>query len=773
MSDRLDLPDVPAGENPFRVALRSLGQVLFTTPSNGFEARLAVLWALMAYVIVVAALHLVCVAVDYRRRGKTFWVWRLVSRSNGQYIVGKYVFNFLLPLRSQAGAQADVGGWHARVYRSVNMTLVLREYVDRAYFWRTLVWLPILVHGWISSWANLQAAVLSSQRAANNHVLSPRLANGLYIGVLIIFVVPLIVLPVYSAFAWVKFWDMALRLRDILVNGMRTFDDTGVTDYGQLALASRQRVSATEQLDFFIKFNTRRFSSSVRTGSRGVISDFGPDTAQQASNNARPSMSGSVASSQPTSASGMHDRRVSTTSTSSGLGRKVFFANVGSNAAAAANGNITEETEDEAAACEEVTHGHGSSHDEKDVSNEKDDAALHSNGPENGLTIKELKQTACESAPGAVHMREQAKQILALRKVQWDLIVFVVAVVSLATMFMGVAIWRAVSASNPRRTWASVECAFFLIPWGYLVGMCFANTSLVYNALRHLSRPSNRKSVTSVGVNGAANGAGVSGSRNVARDHQIPPDSVTGFSSLSDETFSSEDVCRSGERGRSASFAAGAARAAEASRLQHQKQQQQHHQSIASSIPHGTFDLTRAPAIMISSGDEGDRTNAKISSSEGKKQKCSPKKSQKRRTSMDDQPAVEFTQPFASGTDGVERISRPNPDEGLNNERNKSKFLLLSGPNHNLFGKRDPKQYGTTTLAEIEQRVTKLGKELGVEVVCAQTNWEGEMIDLIHYSRCLGGVIMNPGAFAHYSYALHDAIDACGVPVIEVHISNV
>ncbi|KAM0745706.1 3-dehydroquinate dehydratase, type II [Meredithblackwellia eburnea MCA 4105] len=98
---------------------------------------------------------------------------------------------------------------------------------------------------------------------------------------------------------------------------------------------------------------------------------------------------------------------------------------------------------------------------------------------------------------------------------------------------------------------------------------------------------------------------------------------------------------------------------------------------------------------------------------------------------------------------------------------------MLSGVNHNLFGERDPKQYGSTTLAEIEQGLAKVAKELGVTIVAAQTNSEGEMVDLIHYARCLGGVIMNPGAFAHYSYALHDAIDACTSPVVEVHISNV
>lgn len=104
---------------------------------------------------------------------------------------------------------------------------------------------------------------------------------------------------------------------------------------------------------------------------------------------------------------------------------------------------------------------------------------------------------------------------------------------------------------------------------------------------------------------------------------------------------------------------------------------------------------------------------------------------------------------------------------------NAATVLLLNGPNLNLLGTRDPEQYGTTTLAQVEERVIFLGKELGVEVVCAQSNSEGGMVDHIHSARHYAGVVMNPGAYAHYSIALRDAIDAVEAPVVEVHISNV
>ncbi|MFD6953247.1 3-dehydroquinate dehydratase [Nocardiopsis sp. TSRI0078] len=99
--------------------------------------------------------------------------------------------------------------------------------------------------------------------------------------------------------------------------------------------------------------------------------------------------------------------------------------------------------------------------------------------------------------------------------------------------------------------------------------------------------------------------------------------------------------------------------------------------------------------------------------------------------------------------------------------------LLLNGPNLNLLGTRDPAQYGTTTLEEVERRVASLGRELGVEVVCAQSNSEGALVDRIHEARGWAGVVLNPGAYAHYGIALRDAIDAVEAPVVEVHISNV
>ena len=102
-------------------------------------------------------------------------------------------------------------------------------------------------------------------------------------------------------------------------------------------------------------------------------------------------------------------------------------------------------------------------------------------------------------------------------------------------------------------------------------------------------------------------------------------------------------------------------------------------------------------------------------------------------------------------------------------------FLMLHGINHNMFGKRDPVQYGTVTLDDIDAKLQQLGKELGVEVASFQTNCEGAMCDRIHqgFAEGIDGVIINAGAWTHYSYGIRDALAILAVPVVETHMSNI
>ena len=102
------------------------------------------------------------------------------------------------------------------------------------------------------------------------------------------------------------------------------------------------------------------------------------------------------------------------------------------------------------------------------------------------------------------------------------------------------------------------------------------------------------------------------------------------------------------------------------------------------------------------------------------------------------------------------------------------KILILHGPNLNLLGTREPDVYGSMTLDDINNKLIELGKDLGAEVKCQQSNHEGELIDALHDARTgADGVVFNPGGYTHTSVALRDAISAIQIPVVEVHLSNV
>lgn len=102
------------------------------------------------------------------------------------------------------------------------------------------------------------------------------------------------------------------------------------------------------------------------------------------------------------------------------------------------------------------------------------------------------------------------------------------------------------------------------------------------------------------------------------------------------------------------------------------------------------------------------------------------------------------------------------------------KIVVVNGPNLNLLGKREPHVYGTQTLADLNELVRARASELKAEVAQFQSNSEGAIIDFLHKEAPgSAGVIINPGAFSHYSLALYDCLQALSLPVVEVHISNI
>ena len=100
-------------------------------------------------------------------------------------------------------------------------------------------------------------------------------------------------------------------------------------------------------------------------------------------------------------------------------------------------------------------------------------------------------------------------------------------------------------------------------------------------------------------------------------------------------------------------------------------------------------------------------------------------------------------------------------------------FLILNGPNINMLGRRDASVYGSKTLDEVNQEISKVAKGLGVEVIFFQSNLEGELVDCIqeHWDK-VQGIVLNAGALTHYGLSLKDALIDCRLPVVEVHLSN-
>lgn len=102
------------------------------------------------------------------------------------------------------------------------------------------------------------------------------------------------------------------------------------------------------------------------------------------------------------------------------------------------------------------------------------------------------------------------------------------------------------------------------------------------------------------------------------------------------------------------------------------------------------------------------------------------------------------------------------------------KYLILNGPNLNMLGVREPGVYGKETLETVSQKIADKAKNLGVAVDFYQSNVEGELINAIHGAMGVyDGIVINPGAFTHYSYAIRDALASVPVPAVEIHISNV
>ena len=102
------------------------------------------------------------------------------------------------------------------------------------------------------------------------------------------------------------------------------------------------------------------------------------------------------------------------------------------------------------------------------------------------------------------------------------------------------------------------------------------------------------------------------------------------------------------------------------------------------------------------------------------------------------------------------------------------RVLVIHGPNLNSLGAREPEIYGTLSLADVNELIASSAADLGLQVRCEQYNGEGQIVDAIHDARSSAdAIVINPGAYSHYSYAIADAIKSVAIPTIEVHLSNI
>ncbi|GAA6019941.1 hypothetical protein JCM8202_001761 [Rhodotorula sphaerocarpa] len=212
----LSFPDnVPPGINPYEYFGLYIDAVFNPVATQGFKARLIVLWALTGYGIVASLVYLGTIVLDSRRRQKSLWLFRLVRRSNGRYLVASSPLVFAIA--SFLACSCLIGYIH-NFYR----VALQRSDQSNAFYWRTLIWLPLGAHLWLSSWSSLQAGVLASRSPTVARLLHPILVNTLYVGGLVALIAIGATLDVIISVGWNRVWLLQRRLaiRSILLRGL-------------------------------------------------------------------------------------------------------------------------------------------------------------------------------------------------------------------------------------------------------------------------------------------------------------------------------------------------------------------------------------------------------------------------------------------------------------------------------------------------------------------------------------------------------------------------
>ncbi|GAA5990360.1 hypothetical protein JCM10908_007332 [Rhodotorula pacifica] len=382
-------PIVPAGEDPYVVYLRYLDETFNPPLSVGFVPRLAVLWALTGYGIAVSCAYMIVHIADCRRKKKPIWLWRLVRRTNGRYIVGNQ--HLLFAAMSLVTCSLSIG-----LTLSFYQVFVNRTHQRDAFFWRSIIWIPVGAHMWLSSYANLQASILATQEAAGRHLLSPLIANGLY-------------LSGFAGFFFSVLADGALyAFCSLLVIG---------ANLGGMALILTLRRQ--------IRFNLNRIPSSDPTVALPVL---------------------------------LHDACA------------VVSADVPFGTALPVNGDRSTPCP-LPVLCSRVI----------ETQYEGDAPPAPNHAIRKGASVTELKRIAADGPHRHSAYRTQAKQILALKKIETDVWIFLAAVIALATACLAVGLWLLCSPRMIFGRLSRMEIAYFFVIWMYFIGTDVALTFLLIN----------------------------------------------------------------------------------------------------------------------------------------------------------------------------------------------------------------------------------------------------------------------------------------------------
>lgn len=483
--------NIPPGINPYAYFARYLEAVFNPRPSDGFKARLIVLFVLTGVGICLSLAYLSVLIIDHKRRSKSIWLFRLVRRPAGRYLVGNA--NFLFAIASLIVCGCLVG----YIYNFWSVA-ILRANQDNAFFWRTLIWLPFGAHLWFSSWSSLQAGLLASQAASIPHLLPPVVANTLYIGGLLALAATALTLDIIVSLKWRHAWKLQRRLaiRSILLGGLRPNDTAADAQFilsGALAridaelrqvvalyrgigsvysvaslvilLASGGGLALLFALRRQIRFNTDRSRLEI-----GAVGEEQPLEERPDHSSSPAETPQSLTPRDLAKPEGVFELRAFTAHSSPVL------ANKQQNSPPRPTVHLIH------IAQRVEQHSEYLGQDE-DIEWEGSTARNLTSDPP--VSIRRDLTRPAENAPPE-RRSPQEMQLLALRKVHADVVVFLVAIAALACISLATGLWLAISPTSVYGRFDRIEAVYFALTWMYLIAVDIALSLLLINTLRHL-----------------------------------------------------------------------------------------------------------------------------------------------------------------------------------------------------------------------------------------------------------------------------------------------